>query len=141
MKIKNGQMGMVISFLDEIDFTHHRKASLGRTKLKEKLIEKNEVFGKDQQEIIDEYNAWTDKEKLQYKLPNEEAKETMNELLNQEVDVTYNSPFRKHFVKAIEKLLEDDEEQDTEIQVKLQGQNADAFAILYEQLIEEKENK
>ena len=104
------------------------RQSLGRTKLKEKLTEKNELFAKDQQEIIDEYDAWTDKEKLQYKLPDEEARETMNDLLNQEVEITYNSPFRKDFVKALEDYEGD-----------LEGINADAYAKLYEKLVEENE--
>lgn len=106
------------------------RQSLGRSKLKEKLAEKNELFAKDQQEIIDEYDAWTDKEQLQYKLPDEEARETMNDLLNQEVEITYNSPFRKDFVKALEDYEGD-----------LEGTNADAYALLYEKLIEEKENE
>ena len=128
MKIKNGQISTIINFLDGMKLKGRQ--SLGRTKLKEKLTEKNELFAKDQQEIIDEYDAWTDKEKLQYKLPDEEARETMNDLLNQEVEITYNSPFRKDFVKALEDYEGD-----------LEGINADAYALLYEKLIEEKENE
>jgi hypothetical protein len=125
MNIKNGQINAIVNFLDTM--TLKGRQSLGRTKLKEKLIEKNEVFGKDQQEIIDEYDAWIDKEQLQYKLPDGEAKETMTDLLNQEVEITYNSPFRKDFVKAIE-----------EYEGELDGQHADAYALLYEKLIENK---
>lgn len=125
MKIQNGQINTVINFLNTM--TLKGRQSLGRTKLKEKLTEKNEVFGKDQQVIIDEYDAWTDKEKLQYKLPNDEAKETMKDLLEQEVEITYNSPFRKDFVKALE-----------DYDGELEGQHADAYALLYEKLIEEK---
>ena len=128
MKIKNGQISTIINFLNGMKLKGRK--SLGRTKLKEKLTEKNELFAKDQQEIIDEYDAWTDKEKLQYKLPDEEARETMNDLLNQEVEITYNSPFRKDFVKALEDYEGD-----------LEGINADAYALLYVKLIEEKENE
>ena len=128
MKIKNGQINTIINFLDGMKLKGRQ--SLGRTKLKEKLAEKNELFAKDQQAIIEEYDAWLDKEQLQYKLPNEEAKETMNDLLNQEVEITYNSPFRKDFVKALEDYEGD-----------LEGINADAYALLYEKLIEEKENE
>ena len=128
MKIKNGQISTIINFLDGMKLKGRQ--SLGRTKLKEKLAEKNELFAKDQQAIIDEYDAWTDKEKLQYKLPDEEARETMNDLLNQEVEITYNSPFRKDFVKALEDYEGD-----------LEGINADAYALLYVKLIEEKENE
>ena len=128
MKIKNGQISTIINFLDGMKLKGRQ--SLGRTKLKEKLTEKNELFAKDQQEIIDEYDAWMDKEKLQYKLPDEEARETMNDLLNQEVEITYNSPFHKDFIKALEDYEGD-----------LEGINADAYALLYEKLIEEKGNK
>ena len=128
MKIKNGQISTIINFLNGMKLKGRQ--SLGRTKLKEKLSEKNELFAKDQQAIIDEYDAWTDKENLQYKLPDEEARKTMNDLLNQEVEIAYNSPFRKDFVKALEDYEGD-----------LEGINADAYALLYEKLIEEKENE
>lgn len=128
MKIKNGQIGIIINFLDTMNLKGRK--SLGRTKLKEKLVKQNEVSIKDQQELIDEYDAWTDKDKMQYKLPDSDAKEAMNDLLNQEVEITYNSPFRKDFVKALE-----------EYDGELEGQNADAYALLYEKLIEEKENE
>lgn len=128
MKIKNGQIITIINFLDDMKLKGRQ--SLGRTKLKEKLSVKNELFAKDQQEIIDEYEAWTDKENLQYKLPDEEARDTMKDLLEQEVEITYNSPFRKDFVKALEDYEGD-----------LEGINADAYALLYEELIEEKENE
>lgn len=128
MKIKNGQLNFIINFLDNM--TLKGRQSLGRTKLKEKLSKQVETFSKDQQEIIDEYDAWTDKEKLQYKLPHDEARETMGDLLEQEIEITYNSPFRKDFVKALE-----------EYEGELEGQHADAYALLYEKLIEEKENE
>ena len=128
MKIKNGEISTIINFLDGMKLKGRQ--SLGRTKLKEKLTEKNELFAKDQQAIIDEYEAWTDKDNLQYKLPDEEARDTMKDLLEQEVEITYNSPFRKDFVKALENYEGD-----------LEGINADAYALLYEKLIEEKENK
>ena len=128
MNIKNGQLNLIINFLDTM--TLKGRQSLGRTKLKEKISKQVEVFGKDQQEIIDEYEAWTDKDKLQYKLPHDEARETMKDLLEQEVEITYNSPFHKDFVKALEDYEGD-----------LEGINADAYALLYEKLIEEKENE
>jgi|SRR5690625_684535 len=128
MKIKNGQISTIINFLDGMKLKGRQ--SLGRTKLKEKLAEKNELFAKDQQAIIEEYDAWLDKEQLQYKLPDEEARDTMKDLLNQEVEITYNSPFRKDFVKALEDYEGD-----------LEGQHADAYALLYEKLIEEGEDK
>ena len=128
MKIKNGLISTIINFLDGMKLKGRQ--SLGRTKLKEKLSVKNELFGKDQQAIIDEYDAWTDKENLQYKLSNEEARDAMKDLLEQEAEITYNSPFRKNFVKALEDYEGD-----------LEGINADAYALLYKELIEEKENE
>lgn len=128
MKIENAKINTVILFLDSMKLSGRK--SLGRTKLKEKLGKQVNIFGKDQQEIIDEYDAWIDKEKLQYKLPNEEAQDSMKDLLEQEVEINYNSPFRKDFVKALE-----------EYEGELEGQHADAYALLYEKLIEEKENE
>lgn len=127
MIIKNGELNAVVNFLDKLKLKGRQ--SLGRTKLKEKFLEKNEVFGKDQQEIIDEYDAWTDKENLQYQLADAEGKKAMADLLNAEVEVIYNSPFKKDFIKALE--VYDGE---------LEGQDADAYALLYEMLITEKEN-
>ena len=54
--------------------------------------------------------------------------EAINELLTQEIEITYNSPFRKDFVEALENYDED-----------LSGNNADMYAVLYETLVEELE--
>lgn len=126
MIIKNGEINTVINFLDRMKLSGRQ--SLGRTKLKEKLLERNEVFGKDQQEIIDEYKAWTDKEKLQYQLTDEEGKQSMADLINQETELVYDSPFKKDFTKALE-----------DYDVDLEGSDADVYALLYEELTKENE--
>ena len=126
MKIQNRHVEPIIKFIDGINLKGRK--SLGRTKLKEKLTDKNEVLIKDQTTIIDEFDGWTDREKGQFTTTNKEMNEAINELLTQEIEITYNSPFRKDFVDALENYDED-----------LSGNNADMYAVLYEQLVEEKE--
>ena len=126
MKIQNKDIQPLIKFIDGINLKGRK--SLGRTKLKEKLTNKNETLVKDQTAIIDEFDGWTDREKGQFTTTNKEMNEAINELLTQEIEITYNSPFRKDFVEALENYDED-----------LSGNNADMYAVLYEQLVEEKE--
>ena len=126
MKIQNRYVEPIIKFIDGINLRGRK--SLGRTKLKEKLTNKNEALVKDQTAIIDEFDGWTDREKGQFTTTNKEMNEAINELLTQEIEITYNSPFRKDFVEALENYDED-----------LSGNNADMYAVLYEQLVEEKE--
>ena len=129
MKIQNRHVEPIIKFIDGINLKGRK--SLGRTKLKEKLTDKNEVLIKDQTTIIDEFDGWTDREKGQFTTTNKEMNEAINELLTQEIEITYNSPFRKDFVEALENYDGD-----------LSGNNADMYAVLYEQLVEEnKEEK
>lgn len=128
MKIQNKLITPTITFLDTINLKG--RASLGRTKLKEKLSKQNEAVTQDQVAIIDEFDGWTDKEKGQFTSADKEMNGAINELLNQEVEVIYNSPFRKDFVEALESY---DEE--------LSGSDADVYALLFEQLIEENEEE
>ena len=129
MKIQNRHVEPIIKFIDGINLKGRK--SLGRTKLKEKLTNKNEALVKDQTAIIDEFDGWTDREKGQFTTTNKEMNEAINELLTQEIEITYNSPFRKDFVEALENYDE-----------VLSGNDADMYAVLYEQLVEEnKEEK
>ena len=129
MRIQNRHVAPIIKFIDGINLKGRK--SLGRTKLKEKLTNKNEALVKDQTAIIDEFDGWTDREKGQFTTTNKEMNEAINELLTQEIEITYNSPFRKDFVEALENYDED-----------LSGNDADMYAVLYEQLVEEnKEEK
>ena len=129
MKIQNRHVEPIIKFIDGINLKGRQ--SLGRTKLKEKLTDKNEVLIKDQTTIIDEFDGWTDREKGQFTTTNKEMNEAINELLTQEIEITYNSPFGKDFVDALENYDGD-----------LSGNDADMYAVLYEQLVEEnKEEK
>lgn len=123
MKIQNKLISPTINFLDIINLKG--RASLGRTKLKEKLSKQNESVTQDQVAIIDEFDGWADKDKGQFVNTNKEMNEAINELLNQEVEITYNSPFRKDFVAVLEKYDDD-----------LSGAHADVYALLFEQLVE-----
>ena len=128
MKIKNGQISTIINFLNGMKLKGRQ--SLGRTKLKEKLAEKNEEVTADQVEIIDEFEGWSDKEKGQFVNTNKEMNEAINTLLLQESEVEYNSPFKKDFAEVLENYDGD-----------LSGTDADVYAVLYEQLITEEENE
>ena len=124
MKLQNKDIQPLIKFLDTIKVGGRK--SLGRTKLKEKLTKQMEVYGNDQTAVIDEFDGWVDKEKGQFTTENKELNEALSDLALEEVEITYNTPFKKDFVE----LLENYEEE-------LDGANADAYAKLYEKLVEE----
>ena len=124
MKLQNKDIQPLITFLDTIKVGGRK--SLGRTKLKEKLTKQMEVYGNDQTAVIDEFDGWVDKEKGQFTTENKELNEALSDLALEEVEITYNTPFKKDFVE----LLENYEEE-------LQGKHADAYAILYEKLVAE----
>ena len=126
MQVKNIELNIYIDFLSEM--TLPNKASLGRTKLKQVFTEKLEEFGKDQVEIIDEYDAWKDKEKGTYHNDIDKLNEAMETLLNDEVEVDFKSPFKQDLIAALENY---DKE--------LSGTNAEIYANLYENLTEENE--
>lgn len=126
MKIQNKDIQSMVKFLDTMNLVGRK--SLGRTKLKEKLTKQNEVLSNDQKEIIEEFNGWTNKDKGQFRTDNPLQNEAMEELALQEIEITYNSPFRKDFVKALE-----------DYDGELSGADADAYAVLYETLVEENE--
>ena len=124
MKLINKDIQLIVKFLDTIKVGGRK--SLGRTKLKEKLTKQMEVYGNDQTAVIDEFDGWADKEKGQFTTENKELNEALSDLALEEVEITYNTPFKKDFVE----LLENYEEE-------LDGANADAYAKLYEKLVEE----
>jgi len=126
MQVKNGELNVYVDFLNEMKLPN--KASLGRTKLKQAFVKKLEEFGKDQVEIIDEFDAWKDKEKGTYHNDNTELNEAMTLLLNDNVEIDFKSPFKKDLIAALENY---DEE--------LSGTNAEVYANLYENLTEENE--
>src|SRR5699024_11572999 len=100
-----------------------------RTKLKQAFVKKLEEFGKDQVEIIDEFDAWKDKEKGTYHNDIDKLNEAMKILLNDEVEINFDSPFKQDLIAALENY---DEE--------LSGTNAEIFGRLYLALTE-KENE
>ena len=126
MKLQNKDIQPIITFLDTIKVGGRK--SLGRTKLKEKLTEQREQYSKDQVTIIDEFNGWTNKDEGYFTKENPEMNQALNDLLIEEFELTYNSPFKKDFIE----LLENYEEE-------IDGTNADAYAKLYEKLVEENE--
>ena len=128
MKILNGQINSIIQFIDTLNLKG--RESLGRTKLKEKLTAKNEEVTADQIDIIDEFDEWSDKEKGQFVNTNTEMNEAINALLLQESEIEYNSPFKKDFAEALKNY-----------DGELSGADADIYAVLYEQLITEKEDE
>lgn len=126
MQVKNGELNVYIEFLDEM--TLPNKASLGRTKLKETLVDQLKEFTNDQTAVIDEYNAWKDKEKGTYHNDIPKLNDAMEVLLNDNVKIEFKSPFKKDLTTALEDY---DEE--------LSGADAEVYAKLYENLVEENE--
>ena len=126
MQVKNGEILVYINFLNEMKLKG--KASIGRTNLIQALSEKSEELVRNQTVIIEEFDAWTDKEKGTFKQDNEELNSAMNDLLTQEVKVNFESPFKADLLESLEDY---DEE--------LSGQSALIYAKLYELLIKENE--
>ena len=126
MQVRNGELNVYVNFLNEMKLPN--KASLGRTKLKQVFVKKLEEFGKDQVDIVDEFDAWKDKEKGIYHNDIDKLNEAMETLLNDEVEVDFKSPFKQDLITALEDY---DEE--------LSGTNAEVYANLYENLTKENE--
>ena len=126
MQIKNGELNAYLDFLDKLKLKG--KASIGRTNLIKVIAKHLERLGENQTTIIEEFDAWTDKEKGTYKNDNSELNEAMQELLVQDIEIEFNSPFKKDLAKALGNY---DEE--------LSGQDALIYANLYENLVEENE--
>ena len=126
MQIKNGETLVYINFLNEMKLKG--KASIGRTNLIQTLSEKSEELVRNQTVIIEEFDAWTDKEKGTYKNDNKELNEAMQELLVQDIEIEFKSPFKKDLAEALENY-----------DGELSGVNAEVYAKLYENLIKENE--
>src|SRR5699024_7278079 len=126
MKVRNGELNVYINFLNEMKLPN--KASLGRTKLKQVFAEKLEEFGKDQVDIVDEFDAWKDKEKGTYHNDIDKLNEAMGILLNDKVEINFKSPFKQDLIIALENYNEE-----------LSGVNAEVYANLYENLTKENE--
>lgn len=118
----------MLNFLDDMNLKG--RASLARTKLIELLSEANNTFGEDQKVIIEEYDGWTDKEKGQFKADNSEMNKVLNELANQEIKISFVSPFKNDFVKSIKEYND-----------SISGQSAEAYAELYKRLVVKNEEE
>lgn len=126
MIIKNDNVLKVLNFLDDVELKG--RASLGRTKLREVLLKLQEEIGNDQRNIIDEFNGWTDESAGKYDTSNFEMTEAIVDLFMKKSEIKYSSPFSEDFKTAIEKYDK-----------PLNSSNAEAYAVLYEELIMEKE--
>lgn len=126
MQVKNIELNIYMDFLSEM--TLRGKESLGRTKLIEAFKAHLKEFGEDQINIIDEFEAWKNKEEGTYKNDIPELNSAMATLQNDDVEIKFKSPFRKDFIKALENY-----------DGELSGANAEVYAKLYENLVEENE--
>lgn len=124
MQVKNSELNTYIDFLDKLKLKG--KASIGRTNLIQAIAKHLETLVKNQTTIIEEFDAWIDKEEGRYHNDNSELNEAMHELLIQDIEIEFNSPFKKDLAEALENY---DEE--------LSGQDALVYANLYENLLEE----
>lgn len=123
MQFRNHELEAVIYFLDKAKITAG-KASVGRSKFKESVIELVKEFSENQTLIVDEFDAWEDKEKGMIKSDNPEFWDAYNEILNVENEINddflFSDEFFEEFPQALEKI---DEE--------LSGIHADVYAKLY----------
>lgn len=122
MEIKNEDLPKLIDFLNIMQLKG--KASLGRTKLKEVLVEKHALFSEDQMMIIDEYDGWKNKDEGTYDMDNLEMIDTMIELGKSKISFSYETPFSEDFIKEI-----------NDYNVEMTGVDADAYSILYSMLV------
>lgn len=125
MQVKNIELSVYIDFLSDMKLKG--KSSLGRTKLIEAFRTHLKEFGEDQISIIDEFDAWKNKDEGTYKNDIPELNEAMATLQNDDVEIKFKSPFKKDFTKALE-----------DYDGELSGANAEVYAKLYENLVEEK---
>lgn len=133
IKAKNNQLNGMIQFLN--DMKVKGKASLGRTKLKEKLAKKLEIFAKDEAAIVEEFGEYTDKNLSRFEWNDGQAKdgqEALEELGEQAVEVNLQD-YTKWATPLKEKILNFDEE--------ISGVKADGWAVLIENLEEDKEEE
>lgn len=126
MQVKKGELNIYVEFLSKMKLPN--KASLGRTKLIEAFRTHLKEFGEDQVNIIDEFEAWKNKEEGTYKNDIPELNSAMATLQNDDVEIEFKSPFKKDFIEALENY-----------DGELSGANAEAYAKLYENLVVENE--
>ncbi|MFL2071154.1 DUF1617 family protein [Marinilactibacillus psychrotolerans] len=135
MKIlaKNKDLYGMIQFLN--DMSVKGKASLGRTKLKDKLIKKQKEYGEDESAVAEEFGTFSDDQQTHIKWNDGQAKEgqdALQELGEKEVEVNLLD-YAKWATPLKEKILNFDEE--------ISGFKADGWAILIENLEEDKEEE
>lgn len=138
MRFKNGDLEIFINFLDNMELVG--RASLGRVKLRKTLMEKDEEVKDDQVNIIDEYDGWTDEDKVSYRIKDQDGMDAMSDLMLDESSMKFESPFKDDLVEALEnyegqKVVKDGKE----YVEKLSGVNAEIHAELYLKLTEENE--
>lgn len=129
--VKNNQLNGWVKFLSFANLKG--QASLGRTKLKEKLQKLLEQYGKDEVEIIKEYAYWTDEDQGLFEWHDkEEGPEVLKELKEKEHEINLFD-YAKWSGELKKKILEYDQE--------LDGEKADAWAQMYEQFDNEDNGK
>lgn len=126
MQVKNIELNIYIDFLSGM--TLPNKASLGRTKLIEAFRTHLKEFGEDQINIIDEFDAWKNKDEGTYHNDVPKLNDAMATLQNDDVEIEFKSPFKKDFIGALENY-----------DGELSGADAEVYANLYENLVEELE--
>lgn len=122
MQYKNFELHIIIDFLSGM--TLSGRASLGRSAFKKALADKQNEYSEEQIEVVDEFEAWVDRDKGQFDDSNPELKQSNLDLGNKHVDITVDSPFLDDFITALESYDEG-----------LTGAHADVYAKLYEDLV------
>ena len=122
MQYKNFELHIIIDFLSGM--TLSGRASLGRSAFKKALVDKQNEYSEEQIEVVDEFEAWIDRDKGQFDDSNPELKQSNLDLGNKHVDITVDSPFLDDFITALESYDE-----------SLTGTDADVYAKLYGDLV------
>lgn len=122
MQYKNFELHIIIDFLSGM--TLSGRASLGRSAFKKTLVDKQNEYSEEQIEVVDEFEAWINRDKGQFDDSDPELKQSNLDLGNKDIDVTVDSPFLDDFITALENYDE-----------SLTGSDADVYAKLYEDLV------
>lgn len=129
IQIKQKNINSIIRFLDQL--VVKGQASLGRSKLKEKLSTALDIYARDEALIVEEYAEYTDSNHTRFDWKDGCAgfgQEQLKELGNNEVEVSL-ADYSKWFAALKQKVLNYDEE--------ISGVEADGWAILVEQFDDE----
>lgn len=124
--LKNKQLNGWITFLT--DMSVKGKASLGRTKLKKKLVKKLETYAEDESDVIDVYADWISKDEGRYEWKegkDDEGKDCLKALREKEIEVDLFD--YAEYTSALKKAILDFDQELTGIKADAWEEMVEAF--------------